>query len=147
MKKSMGLFLVAAVMIVFTACGPEEKEPPAALRITGAVDQEQDWTEAEVKRMKTVDAQRENNAGEISTYTGVPVNALLEDAGLVPDASKIVLVADDGQKVDISLEKIKSCPDCILSFRNQGGFSAVFPEFPGKVQVKGVVEIRVERVE
>jgi len=37
-----------------------------------------------------------------------------------------------------------ACTDCIVSFRDQGGFSIVMPNFPGKLQVKGVVEMQVK---
>ena len=37
-----------------------------------------------------------------------------------------------------------ACEDCIVSFRNQGGFSIVMPGYSGKLQVKGVVEIQVK---
>jgi hypothetical protein len=39
--------------------------------------------------------------------------------------------------------RIERCADCIVSFRNQGGFSTVLPGHPGSLQVKGVVEIQV----
>jgi hypothetical protein len=69
---------------------------------------------------------------------------LLDEAGLNADASAVVFVADDGYTAEISLEELQACLDCILSFRTQGGFSSVMPEFSGKLQVKGVVEIQVK---
>jgi len=39
---------------------------------------------------------------------------------------------------------VQSCADCIVSFREQGGFSTVLPGFSSKAQVKGVVEIQVK---
>jgi hypothetical protein len=55
-----------------------------------------------------------------------------------------VFVADDGFTAEIALEEIMACTDCILSFRNQGGFSSVLPGYPGNMQVKGVVELQVK---
>jgi hypothetical protein len=43
----------------------------------------------------------------------------------------------------VTLAEIQACTDCIVSFRNNGGFSTVLPGFPNNVQVKGVVEIQV----
>jgi len=37
-----------------------------------------------------------------------------------------------------------ACPDCIVSFRSEGGFSTVMPGYEGKLQVKGIVEIQVK---
>ena len=39
---------------------------------------------------------------------------------------------------------VHACSDCILSFRNQDGFSSVLPGFPGNLQVKGMIEIQVK---
>jgi hypothetical protein len=55
-----------------------------------------------------------------------------------------VFVADDGYTAEAPLADIETCADCIVSFRNQGGFSIVAPGLPGNVQVKGVVEIQVK---
>ncbi len=55
-----------------------------------------------------------------------------------------MFVADDGFTGEVTLVEVQDCADCIVSFRNQGGFSIVMPGFPGNVQVKGVVEIQVK---
>jgi hypothetical protein len=115
-----------------------------ALRITGEVASEVGWTEEEVRSMDTIEAESTNKSGEVSTYTGVPISNLLEMAEVQAGATKIVYVADDGYTAEVTLEEVQSCEDCIISFRNQGGFSVVMPGFPGNVQVKGVIEIRVE---
>jgi tungstate transport system substrate-binding protein len=116
----------------------------AALKITGMVDQEIGWTEEEVRAMDTIEAQSTNKAGETSTYTGVPISALLALAGIKSDATTLTFVADDGYTADAALADVQGCADCIVSFRNQGGFSTVLPGFPGSLQVKGVVEIQVK---
>ena len=116
----------------------------AAIKITGKVENEIGWTEDQVRAMDTIEAESTNKAGETSTYTGVPVNALLELAGLQGDAATLTFVADDGYTADAELSEVQACPDCIVSFRNQGGFSTVLPGFPGNVQVKGVIEIQVK---
>jgi DMSO/TMAO reductase YedYZ molybdopterin-dependent catalytic subunit len=116
----------------------------AALKITGAVDTEIGWTEDQVQAMDTMNAESTDKAGETSTYTGVALNDLLGKAGVSGGASTLVLIADDGYSAEVALAEVQACADCIVSFRNQGGFSAVLPGFPGNVQVKGVVEIQVE---
>jgi hypothetical protein len=69
---------------------------------------------------------------------------LLSKADPADDATTVFFVADDGYSADAPLAEIEACADCIVSFRNQGGFSIVAPGFSGKVQVKGVIEIQVE---
>ncbi len=93
--------------------------------------------------MTTIEAQSTDRQGETSTYTGVRINDLLYKAGPISDATTLVFVADDGYTAEASLADIQACGDCIVSFRNQGGFSIVAPGFPGKIQVKGVVEIQL----
>ncbi|MBN1138784.1 MAG: substrate-binding domain-containing protein [Anaerolineae bacterium] len=116
----------------------------AALKVTGKVENEIGWTEAEVRAMDTIEAQSTNKQGETSTYTGVPITALLDLAGLQGDAATLVLVADDGSTAEVALAEVQACQDCIVSFRNQGGFSTVLPGFSGELQVKGVIEMQVK---
>jgi tungstate transport system substrate-binding protein len=116
----------------------------AALKITGKVTTEIGWPEEEVRAMETIEAQSTNKQGETSTYTGVLLTKLLEMAGVQADATTLVFVADDGYTAEVALADVEACQDCIVSFRNQGGFSTVLPDFPSKVQVKGVIEIQVK---
>jgi hypothetical protein len=116
----------------------------AALKITGNVASEIGWTEDEVQAMETMDAESTNKDGETKTYTGVSINTLLELAGINDGATTVVYVVDDGNTAEIPLADVQGCADCIVSFRNRGGFSIIMPGFPGNVQVKGVVEIQVK---
>jgi tungstate transport system substrate-binding protein len=115
-----------------------------ALRITGMVTTPLAWSEEEVRAMETMDVESTNKSGEVSTYTGVPINALLDMAGIQDGATAVVYLADDGYTAEATLDEVRSCSDCIVSFRNQGGFSIVMPGFAGSLQVKGVIEIQVK---
>jgi hypothetical protein len=132
---------------------PATTKPPAAteapvaavaLKVTGAVASEVAWTDAEVKAMNTLDVESTNNKGEKATYTGVLITDLLAQAQPNAEATTVVFVADDGYTAEIGLAELTACTDCIVSFRNQGGFSTVLPGQPGSLQVKGVVEIQVK---
>ena len=116
----------------------------AALKITGSVETEVGWTEDKIRSMDTIEAESTNKEGETSTYTGVRISDLLSKAGPTGEAATVVFVADDGYSAEAPLSDIEACADCIVSFRNQGGFSIVAPGFPGNVQVKGVIEIQVK---
>ena len=65
-------------------------------------------------------------------------------AGPGAEATTVVYVADDGYTAEVALAEVQDCADCIVSFRNQGGFSIVMPGFSGNVQVKGVIEIQIK---
>ena len=116
----------------------------AAFKITGMVETEVGWTEEKIRSMDTIEAESTNKEGETSTYTGVRISDLLSKADPKDGAATVVFVADDGYSAEAPLADIEACADCIVSFRNQGGFSIVAPGFPGNVQVKGVVEIQVK---
>jgi tungstate transport system substrate-binding protein len=125
---------------------PVATEAPAAvvaLKVTGNVASEQAWTEDQVKAMKTLDVESTNSKGEKATYTGVLISDLLAAAGPNADANTVVFVADDGFTAEIALADVTGCADCIVSFRDKGGFTTVLPGKEGKLQVKGVVEIQV----
>lgn len=116
----------------------------ADFKITGKVKTEVGWTEEKIRSMDTIEAQSTNKSGETSTYTGVRISDLLSKADPEDDATTVVFIADDGYNAEAPLADIEACADCIVSFRNQGGFSIVAPGFEGGVQVKGVVEIQVK---
>ena len=116
----------------------------AAFKITGMVETEVGWTEEKIRSMDTIEAESTDKEGETSTYTGVRISDLLSKADPTEDATTLVFIADDGYSAEAPLADIEACVDCIVSFRNQGGFSIVAPGFEGSVQVKGVVEIQVQ---
>ncbi len=119
--------------------------PPATgLKVTGKVNKEMAWTEQEVRAMKSIEAQSTNKQGQTETYTGVWIKNLLDLAGPAADATTLEFVADDGFTAEAALADVLKCDKCIVSFREQGGFSTVLPDFASKLQVKGVIEIKVK---
>ena len=153
LKKIITVLFWVVVVAALMGCASQPTEAPAAeapasaevaLKVSGNVDNEMGWTEAQVKAMPTVDAERENNSGEMETYTGVSLNTLLDEVGVKSDATILVFAADDGSGAEVALADVRACGDCIVSFRSQGGFSTVLPGFPNNVQVKGLIEIKVQ---
>jgi hypothetical protein len=138
----VGILVVLGTLLAACGGGAKGGVPEnAALKVTGNVEKEVGWTEEQVKAMETMDVESTNKKGETSTYTGVSINTLLNEAGVKADATTVVFVADDDYTAEVDLSEVQ---DCIVSFRNQGGFSIVMPDFPGNLQVKGVVEIQVK---
>jgi hypothetical protein len=148
MKRStLSFTLLIALSILLSACSggtaPAEGGD-VALKVTGNVANEQAWTEAEVKAMNTLEAVSTNSQGASDTYTGVRITDFLAAAQPNADASSVVIVGDDGSTAEVSLEKLNTCADCILSFRSKGGFSSILPGFSKKTKIKGVIEIQVK---
>ena len=136
----------ATEAVVATEAPAAATEAPAAevaLKVTGSVASEQAWTEDEVKAMNAITVEATNKNGEKASYTGVLFSDLLALAQPNADANLVVFVADDGFTAEIALADLTACADCIVSFRDKGGFSTVLPGQEGKLQVKGVVEIQV----
>lgn len=147
MKKSLVVVALVLVMVL-TACGGGGTTggipADAALKITGNVNSEIGWSEADVRAMDTAQTDFTNKDGETTTYTGVPLNDLLDKAGVKSDATAIVFVADDGFTSEVDLAEVKACANCIVGFDDGGGFRMVMPDFSNKAQVKGVIEIQVK---
>jgi hypothetical protein len=149
MNKKLIITVVLLLAVgLLVGCGGSQPEggipDDAALKITGQVAKESGWTEESLKAMDTMQAEATNKKGETKTYTGVSLNKLLEIVEVQPDAATLQLIADDGFTSEVPLADAQACQDCIVSFRNQGGFSMVMPGFDGKAQVKGVIEIQVQ---
>jgi tungstate transport system substrate-binding protein len=128
---------------VVTEAPTEAPAAGSALKVTGSVASEQAWTEDEVKAMDTIEVESTNQDGEKATYTGVPISDLLLLVEPNLDASTVVFIADDGFTSETSIYQVIACTECIVSFREKGGFSTVMPGFEGKLQVKGLVEIQL----
>jgi predicted small secreted protein len=147
MKKSL-VVVALVLMMVLAACGGSNTAggvpADAALKITGSVNSEIGWSEKDVRAMTTAQADFTNKDGVTNTYTGILLNDLLGKAGVKSDATTITFVADDGFTSDVDLAEVKACTDCIVGFRDEGGFLMVMPGFSNKAQVKGVIEIQVK---
>jgi len=144
-------FVMLIVVGLLVGCGGAAEDAgdagasaESAFKVTGMVDAEKAWTLAELEAMDTLEANYTNKDDETTTYTGVAISALLDAAGVGAGAAGITLVADDGYSADVTLEEIAGCADCIIGFRDDGGLMSVLPGFPGKVQVKGVIEMQVK---
>jgi len=148
MKKSLVVVALVLIVMVLAACGGSSTAggvpADAALKITGNVNGEVGWSEKDVRAMDTAQAEYTNKDGVTNTYTGVPLNDLLDKAGIKSDAMALVFVADDGFESEVDLAEVKACVDCIVGFRDEGGFVMVMPDFSSKAQVKGVIEIQVK---
>lgn len=111
-----------------------------ALKLSGGPDLE--WTLADLQGMDLIDVDYTNKDGETTTYTGVPVAALLAEAGVAEDAT-LTLVAGDGYSAEVPLADLAGCANCIVGFDPDGGLRSVFPDMGGKLNVKDLVELQV----
>ena len=112
--------------------------------MTGMVNEEKAWTEEEVNALDTIDVESTDKSGQKETYTGVLIADLLNLAGPQSDAATLVFVAEDGYTAEIPLAEILACANCIVAVDDDGGFRTVLPDYTGKMQVKGLIEMQVK---
>lgn len=125
------------------SAAPAAVETEAAiLHVTGGVNQEKGWSATALRAMPTLDAEYDSGDGP-ETYTGVALNALLDEAG-APAGGTLALVADDGYSVELDLAEVRACADCIVIFRDDGLLMSIMPNFAKNTRVKGLVEIKVQ---
>lgn len=136
MKK---IYLSISLLLVFTAlfsaCTPAE----APVLTVG----EKAYTRSELEAFSVSTADYTNKDGDTSTYEGVSLVLLLEDAGLTDTGSSITFIAADGYQAEMSLEEALACADCIVAF-DDSSLRMVMPDLSSKLQIKDVVEISVQ---
>ncbi|MFO8036568.1 MAG: hypothetical protein R6U57_08105 [Anaerolineales bacterium] len=150
LKKRTILVLALIAALLLGGCGPAEETVveeggggEAALTVSGAVDEELSLSRGDLEGMKTMEVEYTGKDGETETFTGVPVNDILAEAGLSGDASAVVFVASDGYEAELPLTDLEGCSECVVAFDGDE-LRMVLPGFSGKVQVKGVVEIQAK---
>lgn len=148
LKRIITIGIAISLLFIMVACGtgetadePEQPSGEVALSVTGMVDNELALTQSELEAMDTIQNETTNKEGETESNTGVPVNSLLDDAGVQADATTVVFIGDDGYEAEAALGDIRGCNNCIVAFADDGGLYMSLPGFPGNVQVKGVIEI------
>jgi hypothetical protein len=100
------------------------------------------YTKSDLEALGTMDADYTGKDGETTTYTGVSLAALLKDAGLTV-GEDVTFVASDGFEGGVTLAEAMECSNCIVAFDGES-LRMVMPDFGGKANVKGVIEIQVE---
>lgn len=137
-KKIFVGLLIAAVALLSVACGGKD-EPVFSL--SGVV--EASFTGQSLEAMEPIEVEFTEKDGSVSAFTGVPIAALLSESG-VSDYSKVTMIASDGYSAEVTAEELSACSDCVVAPDGEGGFRTVMPGFSGKLQVKDLVELKVE---
>jgi len=135
MKKTRlfaSLFLVLALLSACSQAGE------AVLTVDS-----QEYSQADLEALGTMSVDYTNKDGETTTYEGVPIADVLQDAGVADSGDTVTFTAADDYSADMALEEALACPNCIVAF-DEGSLRLVMPDFSGKLQVKDLVTISVE---
>jgi hypothetical protein len=138
MKKIFLLGLVIVMLPLIVSCDPKT-EP--VLSITGLV--EASFSQSDLESMPVIEVYYTNKDGETAGYSGVAINEILLGSEIEKFTS-LNIVASDGYSVKVTFDELSMCSDCVLSFSKENNWSSVMPNFPGKLQVKDVIELNLE---
>lgn len=138
MKKVQVIFLAVLVLVLSVSCGA--KNSPV-LSVIGL--KEASFSQKDLEAMSMVNSNYTNKDGETTVYSGVAFDELLANLG-IESYSQLSIIASDGYSASVTFDELTNCPECVLAYSDDNGWSAVMPDFSGKLQVKDVVELNVE---
>lgn len=131
MKKN---FVFAAMLILLTLLAACAQTQEAAVLTVGG----QEYSQSALEALGTMSVDYTDKDGETTTYEGVLLSDVLNDAGV--NGETVVFTAADGYEAEMALDEALACVDCIVAF-DEGSLRMVMPEQSSKLQVKDVIEI------
>lgn len=134
MKNLRLLVIFMAIIAMLTACSPAEE---AILMVEGEA-----YSQFDLEALGLMTADYTNKDGETTTYEGVSLATLLEDANAT-DGESVSFTASDGYTADMALDEALDCANCIVTF-DDDGLRMILPDFSTKLQVKDLTEINVD---
>jgi len=158
MKNRLNLFviLLTGMLLMLTACGGVPSVD-WELKISGDVQNPLTYSYKELASMKQVDLEdilmeKTTSEDEITSWSGVPLDLILDEAG-AGEISTITALAADGYAIEISAGELKNA---IVALKDNGKWIAkvtpdkgpirlVTPETPGNRWVFQLTEIQVNQ--
>lgn len=151
LEKSEMVGMIAEINVSLEALpaateAPTSSEPAiGSLVITGLVNQEMGFTEADLRALEVLKINAEHPKKGKQDFEGVSLNALLDLAGIKDGAKTLVFTASDGYVSEVSLDEVRACADCLLGFTDTPEkFNMVMPNLPSGAWAKDVIKIEVK---
>ena len=159
MKKTSWIvsLLGLALMLVLTACGGGAPDVDWVLSISGDVSQPVTYSYADLVGMEQVDLaeilmEKSTGEDEVTSWSGVPLQALLEEAG-AGEFATITALAADGYAIEVSAGELN---DAIIALKDSGEWIAdvsrdkgplrlVTPDTPAYRWVFQITQIQVNQ--
>jgi len=140
MKKSIVFTSLFVLITLLAACS---QTPEAVLTETTVLTVgSEEFSLSELEAYDTLSADYTNKDGETTTYQGVALIDLLQDANLT-DGETLVFTASDGYEAEMPLAEALSCANCIVAF-DEDILRMVMPDLSSKLQVKDVIAINLK---
>jgi DMSO/TMAO reductase YedYZ molybdopterin-dependent catalytic subunit len=157
-RKRWILFVLAiAALVILTACGSGAPDVDWELSITGDVSQPLTYSFTDLAGMEQVDLneilmEKSTGEDEVTSWSGVPLEVLLTEAG-AGDFATLTALAADGYAIEIPAGETN---DAIIALKDNGEWIAdvtpdkgpvrlVTPDTPANRWVFQVTEIQVNQ--
>jgi DMSO/TMAO reductase YedYZ molybdopterin-dependent catalytic subunit len=136
-----GLAVLVALLLVVGACGgtagPQAPQLDWTVTVSGEVAAPLTLSYADLAAMEQISLKEilmQKTTGEdtVNDWEGVPVDAILEQAGASPDASGITAMASDGYAIMISMADLE---DAIVALKSDGEWVATADEQHGPIRL------------
>ena len=156
-KRSVFLLLGLSLILALAACSGGAPQVDWEVSITGDVDSPQTYTFKDLAGKEQVELdevmmEKSTGEDEVTSWSGVPLDALLEEAG-VGEFSTLTAVAADGYAIEVSADELDGA---IIALKDSGEWIAevdpdkgpirlVTPETPANRWVFQLTEIQVNQ--
>ncbi|MBG0783821.1 MAG: hypothetical protein H0S79_01835 [Anaerolineaceae bacterium] len=138
-KNTVLLVTLLLVMTLVSACSAAPAATEEVVDTAVLTVGEKAYTKADLEALGTMSADYTDKDGVTTTYEGVSLSALLDDAGL-SGSTEITMTASDGYEASLTVEEAVACANCIVAFDGDM-LRTVMPDMSGKLNVKDVIAI------
>jgi len=158
MKKNTVLLTLTVIMVFLTGCGSKAPKVDWTLKISGDVTTPLELSFADLAAMEEIelnDILMEKSTGEdeIRSWSGIPLDTVLAQAGAAEDFVSITAIASDGYSIEISKEELtngmialKDAGEWIVEVTpDKGPIRLVTPLTPANRWVFAITEIQVNQ--
>ena len=156
-KRSVFLLLGVSLILALAACSGGSPQVDWEVSITGDVDNPQTYTFKDLAGKEQVELdevmmEKSTGEDEVTSWSGVPLDLLLEEAG-AGEFSTLTAVASDGYAIEVSADELDGA---IVALKDSGEWIAeidpdkgpirlVTPETPANRWVFQLTEIQVNQ--
>lgn len=135
-KNTLLLVTLVLVMALVSACSAAPAATEEVVDTAVLTVGEKAYTKADLEALGTMSADYTDKEGVTTTYEGVSLSALLDDADL-SGSTEITLTASDGYEATLTVEEAVACANCIVAFDGDS-LRTVMPDMSGKLNVKEI---------
>jgi molybdate transport system substrate-binding protein len=116
----------------------------APLAIGGMVNTPFTLTLDDFNKMNQIEVKATDKGGTEQTFKGVPIAALLEQAGVKSGATKVVFTGGDGYTAEVTVADLAADKEAIVTADANGAFRNIIPTMMPMVWVKGLVKLDIQ---